>query len=95
MQVFLVLHHEIMGLPGNYRADEMVFYTARSLKKALELIKKAHVSKWSWWEVQVSDLDNIEWPEHVGYFGRRGGKIAKPPYDKCVAIFEKRPPEYR
>ncbi|HEY0982155.1 hypothetical protein [Schlesneria sp.] len=93
MKIFIVLHHEIMGVPGNYRADEMVFYAARSLTKALELIKKTHVSRWSWWEIQVCELDDSEWPEHIGYFGRRGGKIAKPPYDKCIVIFEQRPSE--
>ena len=35
-------------------------------------------------------MDNHDWPERVGYFGLRGGKLAKPPYDKCVAIFKKK-----
>ncbi|WP_198000879.1 hypothetical protein [Gimesia fumaroli] len=48
-------------------------------KTALELIKKYHVVRWSWWEIRVQDLDSQEWPEHVGYFGRRGGKLARPP----------------
>ncbi|WP_397569526.1 hypothetical protein [Schlesneria sp. T3-172] len=95
MKIFLILHHEIMGVPDNYRADEMVFYTARSLRKALELIKKTYVSRWSWWEVQVSELDDTEWPDHVGYFGPRGGKIVKPSFEKMVAIFEERPPDCR
>jgi len=93
MKIFLVLHHEIMGSPGQYRADEMVFFTARSLKKALELIKNSIVSRWSWWEIQVSDLHSYEWPERIGYYGRRGGKLAKPPYEKCVAIFQKEGPK--
>lgn len=88
MKIFLVIHHEIMGVPGNYRDDEMMFYTTRNLNKALELIKKSHVSEWSWWEIQTSNIDDPEWPEHIGYFGRRGGKISNPPYDKCVRIFE-------
>lgn len=57
-------------------------------KTALELIKKYHVVRWSWWEIRVQDLDSQEWPEHVGYFGRRGGKLARPPCEKCVAVFK-------
>lgn len=87
MKIFLVLHHEIMGPPDDYRADEMVFYTASSLKKALAMIKKSHVSKWSWWEIQRHNLDECEWPERVGLYGPRGGKLAKAPFEKCVAIF--------
>ncbi len=90
MKIFIVLHHEIMGTADDYRADEMVFYTASSLKKAVDLIKKSRVDRWSWWEVQVQDLDSHDWPERVGYYGLRGGKLAKPPYDKCVAIFKKK-----
>ncbi len=89
MRIFIVLHHEIMGTPDNYRADEMVFYTASSMKKALDLIKKTGVSRWSWWEIQMQDLDNFNWPEHVGYYGLRGGRLAKPPYEKCVERFKK------
>lgn len=92
MKVFLVLHHEIMGLPESCRADEMVFFTCTSMKKALESIKKSSVEPWSWWEIQVQEMDSLEWPEHVGYYGRRGGKLAKPPYDKCVEIFKKERP---
>jgi hypothetical protein len=89
MKIFIVLHHEIMGTSGQYRADEMVFYTSSSLDKALEVIKKSGVCRWSWWEIQVSELDGNDWPEHVGYYGLRGGRLAKPPFAKCVALFEK------
>ena len=89
MKIYIVLHHEIMGPPNNYRADEMVFYTCSSMKKALALIKGSGVDRWSWWEIQVQDLDDQEWPEHVGYYGLRGGKLKKPPYEKCVEIFKK------
>jgi hypothetical protein len=89
MKIFIVLHHEIMRTPDDYRADEMVFYTASSMKKALDLIKKSGVNRWSWWEIQMQDLDNREWPGHVGYYGLRGGRLAKQPYEKCVAIFKR------
>lgn len=92
MMIYLVLHHEIMGALDDLRADEMLFYTAKSYKKALEMIKTTGVSRWSWWEIQVQELDNPELPEHVGYFGLRGGKLAKPPFEKCVAIFKKEKP---
>ncbi|HEV3343705.1 MAG TPA: hypothetical protein VG125_25255 [Pirellulales bacterium] len=89
MKVFIVLHHEIMGTPENHRCDEMVFYTASSIKTALALIKSSGVCRWSWWEIQRQELNGSDWPEHVGYYGLRGGKLAKAPYDKCVAIFKK------
>jgi hypothetical protein len=85
MRIYIVLHHEIMGTRKNYRCDEMVFFTCSSMKRAFGLIKSANVCRWSWWEIQVHDC---EWPEHVGYYGLRGGKLAKPPYDKCVEFFK-------
>jgi hypothetical protein len=88
MNIYLVLHHEIMGTPGDYRADEMVFFTCDSLENALKLIRRSHVSRCSWWEIQSHELNSIKWPEHVGYYGLRGGKLAKPPYEKCLAIYK-------
>jgi hypothetical protein len=96
MKILLVLHHEIMGTPGKYRADEMVFWTTSSIKKALDLIRRSGGCNWSWWEIQVQELDSQEdHPKHVGYYGLRGGKLAKPPYDKCLALFKKRPKAWR
>ena len=89
MKIFIVLHHEIMGTPDDCRADEMVFYTCDSMKKALGLIKKSRVDRWSWWEIQSQKLNDMDWPEHAGFYGPRGGKLAKPPYDKCVELFKK------
>ncbi len=89
MKIFIVLHHEIMGTPENCRADEMVFYTCDSLKKAINLIRKSGVDRWSWWEIQSQELNRLDWPEHVGYYGLRGGKLAKAPYEKCVELFKK------
>lgn len=89
MKVFLVLHHEIMGTPQDCRADEMVFYTCSSMNKAMDLIRKSGVVRWSWWEIQMHELNSSEWPEHVGYYGRRGGKLARPPHNKCVEIYRK------
>ena len=89
MKIFIVLHHEIMGAPDWIRADEMVFFTASSMKRALQLIKTSFVCRWSWWEIQVQELDTDDWPSHVGYYGRRGGKLVKRPYKKCVELFKK------
>lgn len=89
MKIFIVLHHEIMGSPEDYRSDEMVFYTCDSIRKAISLIRKSRVDRWSWWEIQSQELNRQEWPEHVGYYGLRGGKLAKPPYEKCVEQFKK------
>lgn len=89
MRIFIVLHHEIMGTPEDYRVDEMTFYTCTSMEKALALIKSSHVDRWSWWEIQTQELDSHDWPEHVGYYGRRGGRLSEPPYEKCVEIFKK------
>jgi len=88
MQIFIVPHHEIDGTLKDCRADEMVFYTCDSMKKALGLVKKSRVVRWSWWEIRSQKLNSIDWPEHVGYYGPRGGKLTKPPYDKCMEIFK-------
>ena len=89
MIIFIVLHHEIMGTPEDCRADEMVFYTCVSLKKAINLIRISGVDRCSWWEIQSQELNRLDWPEHVGYYGLRGGKLAKAPYEKCVELFKK------
>jgi len=87
MKLFHVLHHEIMGPNDRCRDDGMLFFTASSLKKAVAMIKQAHVARWSWWEIQTQQLDGLNWPEHLGYYGPRGGKLAEAPYEKCLAIF--------
>jgi len=89
MRIYIVLHHEIMGALDDCRADEMVFYTCDSLKEAINLIRKSSVEQWSWWEIQSQELNSHDWPEHVGYYGLRGGKLTKAPYEKCVALFKK------
>ncbi len=95
MQIYLVLHHEIGGTDDDPRADEMVFYTASSLQEALRLIRISYVARWSWWEIQVHTLNNSDWPEHVGYYSRRGGKLKQPPYEKCVDLFRQRSADRR
>lgn len=90
MKIYIVLHHEIMGTPADCRTDEMVFYTCTSIERALELIRTSHVVRWSWWEIQVQNFDDSEWPEHIGWYGRRGGKLSKPPYEKCVRLYRQR-----
>lgn len=91
MKLFHVFHHEIMGATNAPRTDEMLFYTASTLKKALAMIKRSHVSKWSWWEIQTQELDTMEWPKHLGSYGPRAGKLKKSQaaahYEKCLAIF--------
>ena len=89
MKIFIVLHHEIMGTPEDCRDDEMVFYTCDSLKKDINMIRNSGVDLRSWWEIQSQELNSHDWPEHVGYFGLRGGKLAKAPYEKCVELFKK------
>ena len=89
MQIFIVLHHEIMGRLDDLRADEMVFFTCTSMGKAIGLIKSSGVARWSWWEIQKQELDSLERPEHVGYYGLRGGKLSSPPYEKRIEIFRK------
>jgi hypothetical protein len=88
--LYSVLHHEIFenGERG-YRADEMLFYITSSMEKALEFIKSSGVAPYSWWEIQVSQLDEREWPEHVGWYGLRGGKLKAQPYQKCVELYKK------
>ena len=88
MKIYIVLHHEIMGTPEDFRADEMVFYTCDSLEKAIDSIRGSRVDRWSWWEIQSQELNSHDWPEHVGYYGLRGGKLASPPYGKCVELFK-------
>jgi len=87
MKLFHVVHHEFMGATEDPRADEMLFYTASSLKKALAMIRRAHTCKWSWWEIQTQKLDCLEWPEHLGYYGPRGGKLKEAPREECLATF--------
>ena len=85
-KIYIVLHHEIFSGP---RVDEMVFTVCSSMDKALDFIKSCRVDPYSWWEIQESFLDNREWPDHVGYYGLRGGKLKKEPYEKALAAYKK------
>lgn len=86
--VYIVLHHEIMGSKKDNWHDEMVFYVCDSMKDAIKAIKSSKVCRWSWWEIQSQVINRIAWPEHVGYYGVRGGKLTKSPYEKCLQIFK-------
>jgi hypothetical protein len=86
--VYIILHHEIMGGREHPKDDEMLFYIASSLAKAIELIKRSYVCRWSWWEIQKVRMDDFDWPTHVGYYGRRGGKLKQPPsFEMCVKLY--------
>jgi len=87
MKLYIVLHHEIFY--GEH-VDEMVFFVASSLEKAIEMIKESYgVSSYSWWEIQSYELDTLDWPEHVGWYGRKGGKLKEPPFHKALKAYEK------
>jgi hypothetical protein len=76
MKIYLVIHSEVSS---SGHVDEMVFYTTSSIEKALDLIKKSRVDLGTWWEIQEQDLDGSEWPTHVGWYGRNGGKLKTKP----------------
>jgi hypothetical protein len=86
MKIYLVIQNQRTAPREEwYRVGETVFYTTRTLAKAFELIKKSRVAKWCWWEIKSHDLDSDEWPEQIGYFGPRGGKLTrKAIIKKCV-----------
>lgn len=85
MKLYIVLHHEIFY---GGRADEMTFFVASSLKKAIKMIKDSYgVSSYSWWEIQSYELDTLDWPEHVGWYGRKGGKLRSPPIEKATKAY--------
>jgi hypothetical protein len=90
MKVYLVLHHEIFqrGSTG-YFADDIVFHVASSFEKALAYIKKGSVDPYSWWEVQELTVDSMNTPKHIGWYGRRGGKLKRQPFAKAVQLFQK------
>lgn len=90
MRIFLVVHHEIFQRgPNDYIADDVVLHVASSLKKALTYIKTTWVEPYSWWEIQEQKVDGMEYPEWVGWYGRRGGKLKYQPFDKSVQLFKK------
>lgn len=91
MKVYLLLHHEIFRDGKKYRTDEIVFHIVSSKEKALQAIKTYSVNPYSWWEIQEHTVDDPEcnWPQHVGYYGLRGGKLKKQPYAKAVEAYKK------
>lgn len=87
MKVYIVLHHEIFS---GERIDEMVFYVASSLKKAKELIKESGVDEWSWWEIQSYEIDEPDWPEHLGWYSTiTGRRIKNPPIKQAIKAYKK------
>jgi hypothetical protein len=88
-KVYIVVHHEIFEDREQFRDDEMVFYVVSSLKIALKYIKKSGVNSYSWWEILEHDLDSDDWPNSLGHYGRRGGKLKSPPFTKAVELYKK------
>jgi hypothetical protein len=89
-KIYIVLHHEIMLLGNEYVADEMVFQVASSMRRALAYIRSYWVEPYSWWEIQETAIDNPDWPEHYGWYGRRGGKLNHAPYKRALAAYKRR-----
>lgn len=85
-KIYILLHHEIMYGP---RVDEMVFGVWTSMSKVIDCIKKYRVAPYSWWEIQEGRLDGSDWPEHVGWYGLKGGKLEKEPYNKALKAYGK------
>jgi hypothetical protein len=52
-------------------------------------IKKGSVDPYSWWEVQELTVDSMNNPKHIGWYGRRGGKLKRQPFAKAVQLFQK------
>jgi hypothetical protein len=88
-KIYLLIHHEIFHRGEEYVDDEMVFQVASSVEKALEYIRICHVESYSWWEIQETSIDSAEWPEHYGWYGRRGGKLKNAPYKRAVAAYQR------
>ncbi len=90
MKIFLVLHHEIIErCPNDSIADPFIVHVASSFKKALAYIKSSLVEPYSWWEIQEQKMDDMDWPDHVGWYGRRGGQLKRQPFKKAVQVYKK------
>jgi hypothetical protein len=88
--VFLVLHYEIMMHGSDiYWPDDIVSYVASSLAKALRYIKRVSVEEYSWWKIEEQAVDGMDNPVHIGWYGRRGGKLKAAPYEKAIAAYKK------
>ncbi len=91
-KVYLVLHHEVINSDQTriYESDhEMVFYVVSDLKTAIDAIKTAGVCEYSWWEIQEAEIDNIEWPTHVGWYNTKGRKQKNHPMKKMIELYKK------
>ncbi len=60
-----------------------------SLKKGISLIRKSWLIGGPGGRFNRKNVNRRDWPVHVGYYGLRGGKLAKVPYEKCVELFRK------
>jgi hypothetical protein len=82
-----VVYQQLMK-PGHELLSSMI-RKAGDWNKAINLIRKSGVYRWSWWGIQTQELNNPDLPEHIGYYGLRGSKLAKAPYEKCVELFKR------
>jgi hypothetical protein len=90
VKIYLVLHHEIMQRGRNhYFADDVVLHVASSPRKALAHVRSTSVAPFSWWEIQEQTVDDEEWPTHLGWYGRRGGKLKHPPFARAVEVYKR------
>lgn len=89
--VWVVMHYEIMGLPGSPRVDSVQFHVSSSLEKAEEYLRGSRVSSHSWWQIHphVVDSADSDEGEEVHYYSHRGARLKAAPTKRSIAAYRK------
>jgi hypothetical protein len=90
-KVYLVLHHEAIQLNNEYIIDDIVMFAASTESKALHFLKTAGVDEHSFWEIVEWEVDErIDEGRHIGWYGRRGGKLKEKPSQKAIDVLKRK-----
>jgi hypothetical protein len=88
--VWVVMHYEIMGIPGALHVDCLQSHVSSTRKKAEKFIRDMWVYPFSWWQIHPHVVDCDDWlseGEEVYYYSHRGTPVRSAPVKRAEKAF--------
>ena len=89
-KVWVVMHYEILGIPGALHVDCLQFHVASTRKKAEKFIRAMWVYPFSWWQIHPHVVDCDDWlseGKEVYYYSHRGTPLRFAPVKRAEKAF--------
>lgn len=89
-RIWVILHCEIFVMGRSWRVDEMVFGAARSLRRAVRLIRTMVVEPGSWWRLEETGLDDLDTFVPSRVYSRGGRQLLNAPVHEGIRAWPRK-----